>query len=118
MENTTEVITPSEGELMWEILKSNHAVLAHQWAHELQNACHDSVKFHALADQYLGQALARNFSIEQLAKLVSTWIGPKGYNLPLNPSKMSTIDEFHMRCGQYVANHFKEIVPFVEPRLI
>ena len=103
-----------EQQQTWDTLSGNFARLSHIWGRELKELsdAKRTRKLQNTADKYLGIALSNNASPEQLARLVSTWLN--FYNLLLNPTKLKTFDEFHVRTGKYVVSHATKILPFKE----
>lgn len=89
----------AEQELMWNILTNDPKHYCHYWAEQL-TSCPKN-KMNALADDCL-KTIIQLFDVETCCRIVATWL--REYNLDLNPNKINSFEDFHVRCGPYVTN--------------
>jgi len=60
-------------------------------------------EFHSAADSWLRKILDRALGPKEPSAMMRVWLTE--YSLPLKPSKMIHFEEFHKKCGWYVAEH-------------
>jgi len=62
-----------------------------------------------MADGFMDYMI-KNFRPIDGARAVKTWLST--YQLPLDPSLISSFDEFHNRFGPYIINHGNSVTAF------
>jgi len=94
----------SDQELMWNVLTNNPEFLAHRWGKELSAL--KGKRFHTACNQHL-RFIVDNFSTEEAARTVKTWLST--YKLPLDPNELNAFDDFHAKFGRYIINDVANI---------
>jgi len=83
---------------------------AHVSAAELSGIVHSGKRqwnsnFHRAADRHLVTVMSV-FSKEEMCRIVKTWLS--SYQLPFDPCRLNTFDQFHITVGGYIVeNDFK-----------
>ena len=57
-----------------------------------------------IADQHF-ETVMQTFSIEQTTNIVKTWLSY--YQLPFDPERLKTFDQFHQQHGKFISDHAK-----------
>ena len=81
---------------MWDLLTNDPGRLCHRWAEDIMKS---KRYMHRRADHYIGIML-NQFSAEDMTRVLHTWF--KQYQMPLEPDKLKTFDDFHVKCGSYI----------------
>lgn len=102
----------TEKELVWALLKSDPACLAHTMAQQLSEF-NDETELNKQADAYLNQLLSTFNDAETLARIVKTWLSE--YQIPLNPSLLESFDKWHEFCSYYIVENAKNIQVYQNP---
>lgn len=92
-------MTP-EQQCCWDILTANPERLCHTFAQELK-LIKNKRQFHSRVDEHLSFIMS-NFDSSGVLRTVKTWLCE--YRLPLDPSKLSMMDQFHNNYSHIVAN--------------
>ena len=92
---------------MWDILTNDPERLCHRWAEDILNS---KRYMHRRADYYIGIML-NQFSPEDAMAVIRCWL--IHYQMPIDPSKLNTFDDFHAKFGNYIVNNYKNIKSFV-----
>jgi hypothetical protein len=97
-------------EYMWAMLKCEPQKLCHTWADQLMVCKSDENAMNALADDFVYYMLDR-FSHTNTCRVIKTWLTV--YKLPIEPGRLTSFDQFHVNCGQFVVNN-PEIIDVFE----
>jgi len=96
-------------EYMWAMLKSDPQKLCHRWAEEMVGCKSDAKAMNALADDYISYMLNR-FSHIDTCRVIKTWL--TAYQLPIEPELITSFDQFHVNCGNFVIHNLETITVF------
>jgi len=94
----------SEQEAMWSVLSNDAEFLCHEWAKELSNLTGD--EFHEVCEQRL-RFIVNNFNTQEAPRIIMTWL--KQYKLELDPTKLPSFDDFHLKFGIYIIDKLETI---------
>jgi hypothetical protein len=84
---------------------------AHEAAEEMLSVLHAGkrpryVAMSKVADRHFA-VIMQVFDVEQNTRIIKTWLSR--YQLPFNPDKLSTFDQFHGTHGRYIADNPQSI---------
>lgn len=96
-------------EYMWAMLKLDPQKLCHKWAEELLECQSDAKAMNAVADDYIHYMLSR-FSHVDTCRVIKTWLTT--YQIPIEPEHITSFDQFHINCGNFVINNLNVITVF------
>ena len=97
----------NDQQLTWDVLSNNAERLSHIWAKELTTVKRKQIN--NLANERI-KFMLTNFSNEQIARTIKTWLHT--YQIPLDPNEISSFDDFHNQVGQYIAENLRIITPY------
>ena len=99
-------------QLFWDVISCNYSRISHAWGREMLDLVkrNKMTKFHVMANSYVSAVLS--WPADARARAVKTWLSI--YQLPLEPGRMESFDDFHKTTGSYVINNVAHITSYDE----